>query len=150
MPNLHVIAQRVRDFQRDIPDLIRVVCEENAHILVEMNADQQLYDEGIDTRGISIDSYAPYSPLTIQIKEQKGQPTDRVTLRDTGAFEGSIYIQFTADQMTFAASDWKTEELILKYGETILGLTSENQSEFGQRYIKPALREILKVRTNLK
>lgn len=150
MPNLHVIAQRVRDFQRDIPDLIRVVCEENAHVLVEMNADQQLYDEGIDTRGIAIHSYAPYAAMTVRIKEEKGQPTDRVTLRDTGAFEDSIYIQFTGDQMTFAAADWKTEDLILKYGETILGLTSENQSEFAHRYIKPTLREILKVRTNLK
>ena len=31
-----------------------------------------------------------YKPYTVMVKEQKGQPTDRVTLKDTGDFHRSI------------------------------------------------------------
>lgn len=56
-----------------------------------MNAEEQLFEQGINRLGVDIMDYAPYSPLTIAIKEEKGQPTNRVTLRDTGDFEASFF-----------------------------------------------------------
>ena len=116
----------------------RIIMDNEAYI-VDLNAQDQLYEEGINRLGVSIMDYAPYRPLTIAIKEQKGQPTNRVTLRDTGDFESSFYLEVNDKQFEVKASDWKTEALIKKYGRQILGLTDENISSLIWDYIYPDL-----------
>lgn len=116
----------------------RIIMDNEAYI-VDLNAQDQLYEEGINRLGVSIMDYAPYRPLTIAIKEQKGQPTNRVTLRDTGDFESSFYLEVSNKQFEVKASDWKTEALIKKYGRQILGLTDENISSLIWDYIYPDL-----------
>lgn len=118
----------------------RIIMDNEAYI-VDLNAQDQLYEEGINRLGVSIMDYAPYRPLTIAIKEQKGQPTNRVTLRDTGDFESSFYLEVSNKQFEVKASDWKTEALIKKYGRQILGLTDENISSLIWDYIYPDLME---------
>lgn len=126
------VIERVRDGLQAFYDrlssgiAIGEIIQDNEKIILRMNADEQLYEEGINTRGVSIASYAPYTPFTVQIKQMKGQPTDRVTLRDEGDFERSFYLQVDSDIFTIRASDWKTEELVQKYGDEILGLTDDN------------------------
>lgn len=120
-------------------ELISEIVIENRNYLIETNADKQLYEQGINNLGIDIDSYAPYSPVTVMLKEKKGQPTNRVTLRDTGAFENSFYVLADREQFEIKANDWKTEELIIKYGYEILGLTQENLNIFVWEYIYPGL-----------
>lgn len=107
-------------------ELVRNVILDNEAYIVDLNAQVQLYEEGVNSLGVSIADYQPYSPITIQIKREKGQPTNRVTLRDEGDFESSFYIQANDQQFEIKAADWKTEELIKKYGRQILGLTNEN------------------------
>ena len=104
-----------------------------------MNAEEQLFEQGINRLGVDIMDYAPYSPLTIAIKEEKGQPTNRVTLRDEGDFESSFYLEVNNTQFEIKAADWKTEELIKKYGRQILGLTTENIGSLIWQYIYPDL-----------
>lgn len=118
----------------------RIITDNEAYI-VDLNAQDQLYEEGVNRLGVSIMDYAPYRPLTIAIKEQKGQPTNRVTLRDTGDFESSFYLEVSDKQFEVKASDWKTEALIKKYGRQILGLTDENISSLIWDYIYPDLME---------
>lgn len=118
----------------------RIIMDNEAYI-VDLNAQYQLYEEGINRLGVSIMDYAPYRPLTIAIKEQKGQPTNRVTLRDTGNFESSFYLEVSDKQFEVKASDWKTETLIKKYGRQILGLTDDNISSLIWDYIYPDLIE---------
>ena len=116
----------------------RIITDNEAYI-VDMNAEIQLYEEGVNRLGVSIMDYAPYRPLTIAIKEEKGQPTNRVTLRDTGDFESSFYIEVGDRQFEIKASDWKTEAFIKKYGRQILGLTDENILSHIWDYIYPDL-----------
>lgn len=118
----------------------RIIMDNEAYI-VDLNAQDQLYEEGINRLGVSIMDYAPYRPLTIAIKEQKGQPTNRVTLRDTGDFESSFYLEVSNKQFEVKDSDWKTEALIKKYGRQILGLTDENISSLIWDYIYPDIIE---------
>lgn len=82
----------------------RIITDNEAYI-VDMNAEIQLYEEGVNRLGVSIMDYAPYRPLTIAIKEEKGQPTNRVTLRDTGDFESSFYIEVGDRQFEIKASE---------------------------------------------
>ena len=109
--------------------------------IIDANAEEQLYEQGINNLGIDIMDYRPYSPLTIAIKEEKGQPTNRVTLRDEGDFESSFYLEVGDRQFEIKASDFKTESLIEKYGRQILGLTDENIAKLIWDYIYPDLIE---------
>lgn len=118
------IARLIQEFEPEICD---------------MNSENQLYERGVNNLGVEIMDYMPYRPKTIEIKEIKGQPTDRVTLRDEGDFHGSFFLQIYADKFEIRASDEKTEWLIKKYGRQILGLTPDNQAELAGEYIYPEL-----------
>lgn len=124
--------------------LIRDIIVENEALIIDMNAEDQLFEHGLTSTGVSIASYAPYQPATIEIKRQKGQPTNRVTLRDTGEFEEAFYVEATNDQFTISSHDEKTDDLVYKYGKEIFGLTAENKNELIHEYIYPSLLETLK------
>lgn len=107
--------------------------------IIDANAEEQLFEQGINRLGVDIMDYRPYTPLTIAIKEEKGQPTNRVTLRDEGDFESSFYLEVGESQFEIKAGDFKTEDLIKKYGRQILGLTDENISILIWQYMYPDL-----------
>jgi len=90
--------------------------------------DGQLFEKGIDSRGISLESIGgPYSPFTIEVKLQKGQRVDHVTLKDTGEFYESFRVQVDKDFFTIDANPMKDDtNLFTEWGEDILGLTDEN------------------------
>ena len=97
--------------------------------IIDMNINDQLYKRGVTSLGDEIAEYDPYSPYTVLIKEAKGQPTDRVTLKDTGAFHGSFFIDAGSDSFEIYASDEKTAALVDRYGLEIFGLTDENKAK---------------------
>lgn len=123
---------------------IKRIVQENEAFIVDMNTEDQLYEKGVNNLGVSIDDFAPYANLTIEIKEVKGQPTDRVTLRDEGDFHSSFFLDIGDTQFEVKASDPKTGKLIKKYGRQILGLTQENIQELIDYYIKPGLEKDIK------
>lgn len=143
MKKLDELISRLKNFEDEIIKVIEEVVRENDNIILDMNAEDQLFQKGITRKGVEIASFAPYAPLTIEIKKLKGQPTSRVTLRDEGDFHRSFYIEYQADGFQIKASDWKTEDLMFRYGEEILGLTDDNFHEFAVDYVKPALTELL-------
>ena len=119
------LRQRVTEFNELLQSgrLIQSIILENEYVITDMNSEDQLYEQGVNRLGVNIMDYAPYSPLTIEIKKEKGQPYNRVTLRDEGDFEQSFYVEADTQQFTIKAADWKTEDLIQRYGRQILGLT---------------------------
>lgn len=123
---------------------VQQIIYENEAYIVDLNAEEQLYEQGVNNLGVSISDYAPYSQVTIEIKKAKGQPTNRVTLRDEGDFESSFFLEVGQNQFEIKASDWKTEELIKKYGRQILGLTNENIEKLIWDFIYPDLLSKLK------
>lgn len=141
MSALDDLLGRVVAVERGLRDgtYVRSIVEDNDAWIVDMNAEGQLYEEGRNSLGVDIMDYMPYTPYTIEIKRMKGQPTDRVTLRDTGDFESSFYITTNATEFEICASDAKTAKLIKKYGREILGLTDENIERLIEDYIRPGL-----------
>lgn len=123
---------------------VQQIIYDNEAYIVDLNAEEQLYEQGVNSLGVSISDYAPYSPVTIEIKKAKGQPTNRITLRDEGDFESSFFLEVGQNQFEIKASDWKTEELIKKYGRQILGLTNENIEKLIWDFIYPDLLSKLK------
>lgn len=141
MKKITDLRKRVADFNEALTSgrLMQDIIWSNDAYIVDMNAEEQLFERGINRLGVEIMDYAPYSPVTIEIKEAKGQPTNRVTLRDEGDFESSFFLEVGDKQFEIKASDFKTEDLIKKYGRQILGLTDENIAILIWQYIYPDL-----------
>lgn len=136
---------RLRDNAKAVLDGVqggswcRECIEANTAEICDMNTEQQLYERGENALGVSISDYMPYAPLTIDIKTMKGQPTDRVTLRDTGDFHESFFIRADNNGFTIDATDWKREKLVNKYGRQIFGLTDENKTYLAKEILLPEL-----------
>ena len=64
------LRQRVTEFNELLQSgrLIQSIILENEYIITDMNSEDQLYEQGINRLGVNIMDYAPYSPLTIEIK----------------------------------------------------------------------------------
>lgn len=77
-------------------------------------------------RGDNSEITPEYTPFTKVIKRAKGQPSDRVTLKDSGDFWKSIKTSPTDSFVELYATDKKTNELLAKYGELVLGLNKTN------------------------
>lgn len=143
------LTYRLRRFRDDIPSLLEEIIRDKEDVIVSAIVDDQLYRRGITGKEKKIMSYAPYAPRTIKAKKKKGQPTTRVTLRDTGAFHESAYIVFDQDGFYITSSDSKTEDLKQKYGDEIFRLTDKNltrilRSHVRKEFIKRAKQAIKK------
>jgi hypothetical protein len=127
------------NFQSSINETVADEIAENKHIIIDMVATAQLFESGIDGRGMRLDSFSPYTARTISIKRSKGQVVDRVTLRDTGDFQDSINVFLFDGGFLIVGEDKKTKELMDKYGDDILSLTDEHIGEIIWDYLYPAL-----------
>lgn len=116
----------------------------NEKEIVAMNTENQLFERGENALGVTIRSYQPYSPVTISIKQKKGQPTNRVTLRDTQAFQNSFFIYPDNKAVWFKARDKKAQKLYDRYGE-IFGLTVANRNKVAWEMLYPMLMAELKM-----
>lgn len=137
------LKDRVQKFEVGLStgQFIQDVILENEAFIIDMNVTGQLFDHGINSLGVSISDYAPYTPYTIQIKQEKGQPFNRVTLHDEGDFSGSFYIEVGTGMFEIKAGDFKTHDLIKKYGRHIIGLTDSNVRELITKYVLPEIYE---------
>lgn len=92
--------------------------------VIELNTKNQLYDKGVNSLNVSI---GDYSPKTKGIKQELGQPYDRVTLNDTGAFYESFITYFNGKDIVISANVIKdTSDLISDWGKEILGLNEDS------------------------
>jgi len=113
------------------------IIEDTAETIADFNR-KQLF-AGLRSTGTEIKP--EYAPYTILIKDQKGQPTDRVTLKDTGEFYDSISVDVNSKSYELVASDDKTDDLQNIDGNRILGLTKENKGEYLNYTFIPELRD---------
>lgn len=143
MNTIQSMIDALRDFRRREGEYLLGSVRENEAVVIDMNAEEQLFERGENRLGVSIADYCPYSPVTIEEKRMRGQPYNRVTLRDTGDFESSFYIRYSGDSFEITASDGKTDDLVRKYGKEIFGLNRDNLDELIRSYILPFLREKL-------
>jgi hypothetical protein len=145
LDRLDFIAARLRQLPQQLADATRRVVNDNNHVLEDANTAQLA--AGIDSDGRPIGP--EYAPLTVAIKQLKGQPTDRVTLRDEGDFYSSVALHLDATEFEMVATDVKAPGLLEKYGEEVLGLTDEHVEEFRDDYVRPELqlktRELLQL-----
>lgn len=123
------ITKKLRLNKSELNDIGRQVVRFYQDEIIEMN--QQRLLSGKYTSGEFISP--EYTKYTVDIKKQKGQPSDRVTLKDTGDFYESIYVRANADSFYTGATDEKTNDLQAKYEDSdsiLLGLSEEQKDRF--------------------
>lgn len=110
----------------NVPDAAQTAIARTSTTFVELQR-EQLY-QGVKADGEAI--VPPYSSSTIGRKKKKGQPSDRVTLKDTGSFYSGINIEVSGDKVQIESSDSKDADLTKKYGKNVLGLGPDKRSEY--------------------
>lgn len=138
------IANKIKKLGMDLQDgeVLREIIIRNEDYILDLNR-AQLNDEGVNAQGEEIADYAPYSPYTVARKKKKGQPYDRVTLRDTGKFQAGFTLVVTPKTFRITSTDSKTGALTEKYGPYIFGLTPESKDQLIQQILLPALYEYM-------
>jgi hypothetical protein len=104
MWNLEVIARNVKKLNEE--SAFQKVIRNPAIQLeaIRLNRDEQLFKRGVDIFGNGFRSmYARgsnvYADYTIAIKNEKNQPVNRVTLRDTGAMYKTFKTKIVGDEL---------------------------------------------------
>lgn len=139
--SLRNLAYRLRRFKSVLDEELANEIRDNEHVIVDM-IKRQLY---AGTDGFTTQIVPPYSQRTIKNKLKKGQPIDRVTLRDTGDFYNSLYVEIDEDKFYVTSTDEDLMAILKeKYGSPILRLSNENLSILLNEYIRPSLKEKLK------
>lgn len=139
--SMNVITDKykaLQKFQDTIEERVILTCKAYEPEIIDMNTAK--LESGETSTGNPVTP--GYRPLTISIKRQKGQPTDRVTLKDTGDFHRSFQVRFQGKYLAIYATDEKAEKLERKYSKDIYGLSNEDQDELAQM-ILPGMRKNL-------
>lgn len=122
----------------DIPLAAQMAIEDTSRELASVQQDQLF--QGVNNKGKLIEP--KYSKRTIAIKKKKGQPTDRVTLKDTGDFYKGTVVDVRQDIFVIDSADIKSASLQKKYGADIFGLNKSSKSKYIET-LKPALNKVI-------
>lgn len=134
---LNDLKSTVEVLQKTINSSIQESIIQNKQIILELQTQEQMY-QGIDSKGIDIKP--AYADSTIKIKRKKLQPTDRVTLFDTGAFYNSLEIIAGQNDAIIRTVISYSVFLVDKYAD-ILGLDEQNWTVFLENYTIPTIKK---------
>ena len=105
--------------------------------LILGKAKLRLFNFGVDGDNSKITP--EYRHSTVQIKAGQGQRTSHVTLRDTGEFYSSMFIDTSTNDIFINSTSEKLGPLISKYGVAITELTEQEQIFIIDTIIEPFL-----------
>lgn len=128
------LLNRVKAF--DASKAAVAVISETKETIADLNVEQM--NKGLRSDGSEI--LPSYTALTIEIKKEKGQPTDRVTLQDTGDFYKGVYVDIEGDKIKTFSTDEKAAKLNKKYSKAkgnIFGLSNPFKREYLNEKARP-------------
>ena len=136
--------RKLDEMRENVNRLVRETFDEHKSLIIHYNADEQMYKLGQDSKGSII--RPAYRPATVRIKKAKGQPTDRVTLKDTGRFHKNLIVTPKEDYVEISSDVEYAKYLFKRYGDDVLGIQEELLKEFVVRYVVPKIQEDAKQR----
>lgn len=129
----------LRALEASINPTIKETIDRNKPLLIDEQTNTQWYSKGQDAEGKAL--VPSYALSTTIIKKKKGQPTNRVTLRDTGDLYNSIKIDTTTTEMIISANVEYFKYLVAHYDSNIiLGLQRPFLEKFVEVGILPNLK----------
>jgi hypothetical protein len=119
-----------------------VSVEESKGPLVDKNRERML--DGIRSDGSEMPIYS-YISQTVY-----GYPNERIKLRDTGAFQNSIFVIVSGLRILTDSRDQKSPVLQQRYGPRIFGTGGQYKIEFIRESLRPAFKANITLATGLK
>ena len=142
---IHSLNRRLKDF--DLLEVVQDAVVETSGDIITLNQGQMSLGRRADGTEIT----PTYSDLTIMLKDEKGQETRWVTLKDTGAFWGDMFVDVGNSSYEVGSADAKSAKLEKKYGKKIFGLTKESKrEEYIPIYLLPAVQNKITKRLGFK
>lgn len=142
---LHELGRRLNGF--DIHEEVQQAVIETSGDMIVLNQGQMSLGKRADGTEIT----PTYSDLTIMLKDEKGQESRWVTLKDTGSFWSDMFVDVGNNSYELGSADAKSASLEKKYGKKIFGLTKESKrEEYIPIYLLPALQTRITKRLGLK
>jgi hypothetical protein len=142
---LHELSRRLKGFE-----LLHEVQEaviETSNDIITLNQGQMSLGRRADGTEIT----PTYSDLTIMLKDEKGQESRWVTLKDTGSFWSDMFVDVGNNSYEVGSADAKAQSLEKKYGKRIFGLTNESKSEeYIPLHLLPAVQQRITKRLGFK
>jgi hypothetical protein len=135
LERIEALAAGLKALPKQLARTVDEVVRDNATEF-ELDNIEQL-EAGRDATGQRIEP--PYTGTTRELKKQKGQPSDRVTLKDRGDFYRGIVAQVRNEQVENVGTDEKTAALEEKYGPDIIGVAEPAVEAFRQELLLPEL-----------
>lgn len=149
MWRLEVIARNL--LKLNTKDALKVVTGNKSiqYEALRLNRQVQLYEKGVGVDGKSLRSVyargaAVYAPKTEYYKREKGQPINRVTLRDTGKFYNTFSVRVISNGEMFIDADTLKDgkDLQDQFGQ-VIGLNEESKSVLREK-AKPLILQYVK------
>lgn len=114
--------------------LLEISQQKDTQEFIIKTMQDQLFESGEDGNG---ESLGEYSATTTAIKRRKGQPTDRITLKDTGFFYSTYSIEPFEGGFVISANGKVSPgvDLLVRYGEDILKPNVESLLKFRDWYV---------------
>jgi len=142
MPNFSILddtKNALNEIKGSINSSLQQSFNNNQDQAKDLNRSQMFGGSKIDNSAI----FPPYAKSTISYKIRKGQPTDRVTLRDTGEFYNNLQINAKPDEVVFSSPTSYSAYIFTKYNResNVLGLTMQNMRVFYEQFTKPILKQ---------
>lgn len=142
---LHEMQRRLKSFE---------LLHEVQEAVIETSSDMIVLNQGqmsLGKRSDGTEITPTYSDLTIMLKDEKGQESRWVTLRDTWSFWSDMFVDVGNNSYEMGSADAKTVKLEKKYGKKIFGLTKESKSEeYIPLYLLPAIQSRITKRLGFK
>lgn len=140
MSTISEYIRKLDNFARNVDIHIEdIILKHDGKLLATVKL--RLYNKSLDA---NYNFLGIYSPFTKDKKKSKGQISNRVTLRDTGSWYGSMFIDFVNQEIIVdSTEDTKTNKLMDIYGEAILGLTEQETSDFVDTILDPELQRMI-------
>ena len=115
---------------------ITAMDEEVKQEIIRLNTKDQLFDKGIDSLNRSLGVYSKTSV------NKYGKRPGRIQLFDTGEFYKSFRVLIDKSGLVILANalkvgDGGVDDLAVKYGIDIIGITDSNQEELIRTFIRP-------------
>ncbi len=127
----------LEELQKAINPTIKETINQNKPLIIDQQTDGQMF-EGKDANNKTL--VPSYALSTKVIKRKKGQPTNRVTLKDTGDLYNSITIDAKTNEAIISANVEYFKYLVAHYDKNIiLGLNEEFKEEFTKQKVLPNL-----------
>ena len=115
---------------------VMAIDEDVKREIIRLNTRDQLFDKGVDSLDRSLGVYSKTSV------NKYGKRPGRIQLFDSGEFYKSFRVLVDADGLVIFANALKVgdngvDDLAVKYGIDIIGVTESNQEELIKKYVKP-------------